>query len=114
KEEIRTIANKLIANKAPLRHHILRTLSEILTLPDIKKGKGYRALKTYYEHCKKEGESLYNSHSFSSGVDSALNVTEVRPVYSDQSTRLNGYEILNKYFDKVLEKNPKVFAFGED
>ena len=27
---------------------------------------------------------------------------------------VNGYEILNKYFDTLFETNNKVFAFGED
>ncbi|HNN30707.1 MAG TPA: transketolase C-terminal domain-containing protein, partial [Chitinophagaceae bacterium] len=27
---------------------------------------------------------------------------------------VNGYEVLNKYFDALFESNPKVFAFGED
>ncbi len=27
---------------------------------------------------------------------------------------LNGYEVLNKYFDQLFTDNPLVFAFGED
>jgi hypothetical protein len=27
---------------------------------------------------------------------------------------VNGYEVLNKYFDKLFETNNKVTAFGED
>ena len=27
---------------------------------------------------------------------------------------MNGYEILNKYFDELFARNPKVLAFGED
>jgi pyruvate/2-oxoglutarate/acetoin dehydrogenase E1 component len=32
----------------------------------------------------------------------------------DDSPILNGYEILNKYFDELFAHNPKVLAFGED
>ncbi len=114
KDNIRSIANKLIANKVPLRHQILHTLSRILTLPKIQKGQGYHALKDFYDTCKKEGETLYNSHLLSVDETSALNVPEVKPVYSENSAQLNGYEILNRFFDETLKKNPKVFAFGED
>ena len=27
---------------------------------------------------------------------------------------INGYEVLNKYFDQLFTSNPKVVAFGED
>ena len=27
---------------------------------------------------------------------------------------INGFEVLNKYFDELFETNPKVVAFGED
>jgi pyruvate/2-oxoglutarate/acetoin dehydrogenase E1 component len=52
---------------------------------------------------------LYNE-----GPKSALKVPEVPAVYSDNSPTINGYEILNRYFDAVFETNPLAFAFGED
>src|SRR5690606_37340035 len=41
-------------------------------------------------------------------------IPEVAPVFSDQSPALNGFEVLNKFFDETLKTNPAVFAFGED
>jgi pyruvate/2-oxoglutarate/acetoin dehydrogenase E1 component len=34
--------------------------------------------------------------------------------FSDNSPSLNGYEVLNKFFDHTFEHNPAVVAFGED
>ena len=34
--------------------------------------------------------------------------------YSHDSPLLNGFEILNRYFDELFQSNPKVIAFGED
>ena len=34
--------------------------------------------------------------------------------FADDSPMLNGYEILNKYFDEFFAMNPIVLAFGED
>jgi len=43
-----------------------------------------------------------------------MKVQEVAPVFTDDSQRLNGYEILNKFFDLTFAANPAVVAFGED
>src|SRR5690606_31582935 len=45
---------------------------------------------------------------------SVSRIPDVPPVFSDQSPVLNGFEVLNKYFDETLKNNPAVFAFGED
>src|SRR5690606_34714383 len=44
----------------------------------------------------------------------AENIAEVPAVYADQAPVLNGYEILNHYFDSLFASRPDVFAFGED
>ena len=56
----------------------------------------------------------YDSHLYLSGPGSALNVPEVKPVYSENSPVLNGFEVLNACFDAVLKREPRLIAFGED
>jgi pyruvate/2-oxoglutarate/acetoin dehydrogenase E1 component len=41
-------------------------------------------------------------------------VPEVKPVYSDNSPTLNGYEVINTYFDAAFAREPRLIAFGED
>lgn len=41
-------------------------------------------------------------------------VTEVKAIYSQSSATLNGFEVLNKGFDAILRRDPRVVAFGED
>ena len=43
-----------------------------------------------------------------------MKVPEVKAETADDSPVLNGYEILNKFFDLTFASNPAVFAFGED
>jgi len=52
---------------------------------------------------------LYNE-----GVKSALKVSEVKPEFDANTPVINGYEILNRYFDQLFSSNLKVVAFGED
>jgi pyruvate/2-oxoglutarate/acetoin dehydrogenase E1 component len=56
----------------------------------------------------------YNSMLHATGVNSVLNVPVVPAEYGDDAHAVNGYEILNKYFDQLIENDPRVFAFGED
>ncbi|MCE7938694.1 MAG: transketolase, partial [Chloroflexi bacterium CFX6] len=56
----------------------------------------------------------YGSHLYSQSPRSALRVPEVRPVYSDASPVVNGFEVVNAGFDAILARDPRVVAFGED
>ena len=53
----------------------------------------------------------YGSHLYSGR---ALLVTETRPSYSEGSPSVNGFEVINAAFDSILERDPRVIAFGED
>lgn len=110
---IKEIAGELVANKEVLRRDVLHTLSKILIQPHTETP-GMEGLKKLYEELKAEGEETYRSFLYAQGANSALNVSEVKPVFSDHSKTLNGYEVLNRYFDQLFETNPLVFAFGED
>ena len=56
----------------------------------------------------------FHTHLYSSSPNSALKVPVVQPVYSKRSPLKNGFEILNTFFDRVLDRDPRVYAFGED
>ncbi len=60
------------------------------------------------------GHHRYHTHLYSDSKYSALRVPVVPPVFSEEGNMKNGFEIMNAFFDKALEKYPNVFAFGED
>jgi pyruvate/2-oxoglutarate/acetoin dehydrogenase E1 component len=41
-------------------------------------------------------------------------VQEVEVQYANDAVMVNGFEVLNHYFDQLFASNPKVLAFGED
>lgn len=55
-----------------------------------------------------------NSHIYSESAESALQVKEVKPLYSDKSPLVTGFNVLNACFDAMLARDPRVIAFGED
>jgi pyruvate/2-oxoglutarate/acetoin dehydrogenase E1 component len=113
-KQIKALASQLVANKEPLRRDVLHTLSQIIYLPGNKPTAGMKGLQDLYRQFKEEGEKLYHDSFYASGANSALEVPVVPAEYSDKPPLINGYEILNRYFDQLIKNNPLVFAFGED
>ncbi|MDQ2656699.1 MAG: thiamine pyrophosphate-dependent enzyme, partial [Bacteroidota bacterium] len=56
----------------------------------------------------------YSSHLYSESDESALVVDRVEPVYTDDSSIVDGREVLRMCFDAALSRDPRVLAFGED
>ena len=72
------------------------------------------SLQAFYHELSRENARLYNTHLYHEGRRRIENIEAVPVRYMDDSPMLNGYEILNKYFDELFAHNPKVLAFGED
>jgi pyruvate/2-oxoglutarate/acetoin dehydrogenase E1 component/TPP-dependent pyruvate/acetoin dehydrogenase alpha subunit len=110
--ELQKISNELSANREPMRRDVMKTLKDVIDMAGNTDAAFWT--KDYYNDLLKENKSLYNSHLYNEGAKSALNVKEVKVIYDADAPRMNGYEILNKYFDQLFTGNPKVLAFGED
>jgi len=105
---------QLKANREPLRRDVLKTAAGILFRHKKTHSPALQALQQYYDQLRQQERENYSSHLYATGANSALNVQEVPAVYADTPQVVNGYEVLNKYFDQLFAENPKVFAFGED
>ena len=55
----------------------------------------------------------YSTHLYSDHATSALRVPVVTAQYDD-SKPVNSYQVLNAFFDRKLEDDPRIVAFGED
>jgi pyruvate/2-oxoglutarate/acetoin dehydrogenase E1 component/TPP-dependent pyruvate/acetoin dehydrogenase alpha subunit len=109
---IKNIAVELSANKEPLRREVLKAIATALNIAG--DNIASKELGNYYNQLKALNAKLYNSLLYNEGPKSALKVTEIKPYYSDEAIMVNGYEVLNKYFDELFASNDKVTAFGED
>lgn len=109
--KISALVKELNAIKEPIRKDILQTIDKALRLVD-GNSQAARSLQNYYDTLLQEAADKYSSHLYSESKYSAMKVQEVKPALSDDT--LNGYEILNKFFDETFTNNPAVVAFGED
>lgn len=71
-------------------------------------------LRGWIAHIESWSNDTFHTDLFSSSAHAALNVPVIPPIYGDKPAFYAGHEILNSYFDKALEKNKNLFAFGED
>lgn len=110
--EIQKLLAGLTSNREPNRRDVMHALHEILLHADNSDAAFWT--RDYYNELLKENQALHNSHLYNEGPKSALKVTETKAVYSENSPILNGYEVLNRYFDELFGSNSKVLAFGED
>jgi len=110
--EIQKLLAGLTSNREPNRRDVMHVLYEILLHADNNDAAFWT--RDYYNELLKENKALHNSHLYNEGPKSALKVTETKAIYSENSPVLNGYEVLNRYFDELFGSNSKVLAFGED
>ena len=109
---LQKIAKELEKNREPLRRDVMRSLS---TAIDAAGNSPLAAdLKAHYKDLKELNKSLYNSCLYNEGSKNALQVEAIKPVIPSDAPSINGYEVLNKYFDQLFAANPSVVAFGED
>ncbi len=110
-EQVKLALADLNANKEPLRKDIMKALVIAMEFAD--NTEAVKDIRAYHKALSVENERYFNTHLYNSGVKSALNVKEVKVLY-DTNISLNGYEILNRYFDALFLHHPTVIAFGED
>jgi len=110
--QLRQLATELAASRDPLRRDVLKTLYQVLSL--IGNDDSANWLRGYYQELQEEGKRLYNSKLYNEGNKSAMKVTAVKAEFDDDAPLLNGFEVLNTYFDEIFASNPRVLAFGED
>ena len=95
----------------PFRRDFMLAIQQVFLAVKGENTDGIAQLKAWRAAQVSLNEERYSSLLYS---ETALKVQEVKPVYSDNSPEIPGYEILNRCFDAMLERDERVIAFGED
>jgi pyruvate/2-oxoglutarate/acetoin dehydrogenase E1 component/TPP-dependent pyruvate/acetoin dehydrogenase alpha subunit len=109
---IKTLIHDLAGIKEPMRRDVMKTLSTVLDI--VGNDPAAAAIKEYYKELGVKNAQIYNSLLYNEGSKSALKVQVIKPYYEEDAKVVNGYEVLNHYFDELFSTNKKVIAFGED
>ncbi len=112
-ETFQQLIQELRTNREPSRRDVMRTLYKGITL--VQNNHAKEEAIRYHDVLTRENNVSFHAHQqvehFSG---SALSVSEIKAAYEEPPQVMNGYEILNKYFDQLFSRRNDVLAFGED
>lgn len=112
-ERIAQIVQELNAIREPIRKDVMQVVGKVLSLCPAN-GDATKTLRNYYDYIQNDNKEKYSSHLHSESRFNAMKIAEVPVEYAEDAPVLNGFEVLNKYFDYIFANNPAIFAFGED
>jgi pyruvate/2-oxoglutarate/acetoin dehydrogenase E1 component/TPP-dependent pyruvate/acetoin dehydrogenase alpha subunit len=112
--ELGHIKDKLLNIPAPFRRDMMSAVNDVLIEVRDEQIPSKQSLIDWKNTQDQINRTRYSTHLYSQSVESALQVPEVKPVYSKDSPILNGFEIINAYFDTAFSREPRLIAFGED
>jgi 2-oxoisovalerate dehydrogenase E1 component len=107
-------ANTLRKIAEPIRKDIAVAVNAVLRLTYGETSAQRDTLIQYKNNFLSVNKERYSSYLYSQSPQSALSVTEVKPVYSEESKTVDGREVVQACFDAALARDPRVYAFGED
>lgn len=113
-QELEQIKRQLSRRQNPNRKDVLRAVRDILITVRDEENPTRQVLVEWKKAQEAANRERYGSHVYSQSEWSALNVGEVKPVTSEESPIVSGFEVLNAAFDAMLARDPRVIAFGED
>jgi len=113
-ENIRKLAADLRKITEPVRKDMMVAMDKALRISYGENHIYRNELIEFRQQQIETNKERYSSYLYSNSAASAIKATEVNPEYSEESKTVDGREIMQAFFDKVLEKDPRVFAFGED
>lgn len=114
KTEIEQLASTLLSTSEPIRKDIGVAINNALRLTYGNTSTERNNLINYLSQYRELNADRYNSYLFSQSKENALQVKRVAPVFTEQSKLVDGREVMQAFFDIALNRDPKVFAFGED
>lgn len=114
KEEIDEIKTQLEKTINPIWVDCMKAAKRSLRLMRDENIEPREELVQWVTRVMHESELRYNSHLYSQSEHSALNVEEVKPIYSESSREVDGREVLNACFEAAFTRDARVFTFGED
>lgn len=111
KTELEVLVSNLNAADNPLRQDMLIAYRKAMTLTRDEALPGKPLLLGWKQQQDAQAQDRYHSKLY---TGTALQIAEVKPAFDADAPLLSGFEIVNKGFDAILARDPRVVAFGED
>lgn len=111
---VTSIIETLEKTENPVRRDVISAIKKAIRAIRFEDVASKKDLLNWLNDVAPENYKRFNSHLLSEYPTSPMNVKGVAPIYDENSPMVDGREIINTFFDYLLETNPTVFALGED
>lgn len=110
-EALNALKEGLYNTAYPKRKDLLEATFEALRLTRQEASPAREALFAWRQTHNAHYHTLYERHQTS---EHNPILSEVKPVYAPDAPELNGFQIMNTFFEAALARDPRIIAFGED
>jgi len=114
KKELKELEDELKKTLNPLRNNVIKGLKKALRKLRTEHIPARDSLLQLLNGLNAKYKEEYNSHLYGEGINAAINISEIKPIYDESSKTVDGREVLQACFDAMLSNNPLIFAIGED
>lgn len=111
---VERLATQLLEINEPERRDINVAVKKALRFIKLDQTTGRKNLINWYNQFDKLNKDRYDSFQFSQSKWNALNIEANPAIYKDDSSVMDGREILQANWDVQLSRKPEIVIFGED
>ncbi|GAB2520239.1 alpha-ketoacid dehydrogenase subunit alpha/beta [Spirosoma aerophilum] len=112
--ELMAIREELRKTFSPVRRDAVSAVRKALRVLRADAGTSRQRLKDWLSRTNIENTDRFSSHLYSQSPESPMRVKGVPAVFTDDSPMLDGYLLLQHYFDSLFTRDPRIVALGED
>lgn len=112
--QIIQVVSELKKTMNAIRLDTYKAVKKILRLTRTENTSSRASLLAWLKKSDEENLRRFSSHIMSESEFASLKVEEVKAEITENSPLVDGREVLQACFDAALERDPRVFAFGED
>ncbi|GAB4036958.1 alpha-ketoacid dehydrogenase subunit alpha/beta [Spirosoma jeollabukense] len=112
--ELMAIREELRKTFTPVRRDAVAAVRKALRIMRTDTSAARQRLQAWLDRTNAENNDRYNSHLYSESPDSPMLIKGVPAQYTDESLAVDGYLLLQRYFDNLFARDPRVVALGED
>ncbi len=112
--EIFSIVQELEKITNPIRLESIKAVKKVLRLIRNESSSTKSTLIDWLTKVEEENQERYNSNLYSHSEAAAIKIPGTDFQYDENAIEVDGREIMQACFDAILNRNPLVFAIGED
>ena len=111
---VQALVDSLKQNPTPIRADLVRAVRRALRQVRGQRSAARRDLLNWLDQAEAENADRFNSYLFSQSEEAVGNIEVVPARFAPDAPQVDGREVLQACFDANFQRDPRIFAIGED